>query len=523
MKRRVLTIAAISGTALLLAGCGDDTDTADGGSVPETVAIGIRADIDVFDPNKSIGDIGAAQAFALLYDGLVRTSPDGEITPGLAESWDVTPLGGTFTLREGITCSDGTALTASDIAKSIEYVADPANGSPGASRVFGFGGAKSITADDTANTVTIELNAPNNDMLAGLTNVARIVCPAGLEDPEALATTPLGTGPYELTAQQRGESYTFTLRDDYVAYPEGVTAEDMPREVQLRVVADDSTQANLLTSGELTIANLQGQAVERVQGQEGINEIDSEAWGVTGLAINHDTPVGGNADLRRAIALALDPELYNKAAYGGQAKPASALYTSNMACYSEEIGEAQVRGDLDAAAALLDEKGFALSGDVRTNPDGSPLTIRMMQLATNPTEAEYVKDALSQVGLTVELQSLSYNEALENLYTDGWDLITIPYQSGIASPSLYVLQVSGPLEESLNFGRIQNAAYEALVPEALAAETEEARCAAWNDAQEALLAEADLVPLVQVVSQYFADGLTFSAAGKIDPFSFKAD
>lgn len=523
MKKALFSLATIGTTVLLLAGCATSAAPPKSEALPDTVVIGIRSDIDVFDPNKSVGDLGAAQAFALLYDGLVRTSPDGEITPGLAESWDVSPLGGTFTLRDDITCSDGTALTATDVAKSIEYLADPANGSPGASRVVGFGGAKAITADDAANTITIELNAPNNDMLTGLTNVARIVCPAGLDDPESLATAPLGTGPYELTEQKRGESYTFTLRDDFGAYPKGVTAADMPKKVQLRVVADDSTQVNLLTSGELTVANVQGQAVARLQGQDGINQIDSEAWGVTGLAINHDTEVGGNIDLRRAIALALDPELYNKAAFGGQAKGFSALYTSNMNCFSEDIEKKQVRGDLDAAAALLDEKGFVLDGSVRTKPDGSPLTIRMMQLSTNPTEAEYVKDALSQVGLTVELQPLSYNEALENLYTDNWDLITIPYQSGIPSPSLYIIQVSGPLEESLNFGRIQNAEYEALVPQALAAETDEDRCGLWNEAQEALLADADLVPLVQVVSQYFGKGVTFAAAGKIDPFSFKAD
>jgi peptide/nickel transport system substrate-binding protein len=525
MKNRLAAAtAALAAVAVALSGCSDGgaAGTSSDGSVPSTVTIGVRSDVDVFNPFTSVGDIGAAQALRLLYDSLVRSDAKGEIEPGLAESWKVTPTGGTFQLRKGITCSDGTPMSATDVAKSIQFLADPDSGASYSFRVFGYAGAKSIVADDAANTLTIELKGPNNDMLSGLANIGKIVCPKGLEDPKALATTPLGTGPYTLESQKRGESYTFKLRTDYVGYPEGVAAKDMPATVVLRVVPDDSTQTNLLLSNELTVANLQGQSIKRVRGQQGVNEVAAPAWGVTALAVNHDTPVGGDVVIRRAMTLALDPKLYNDAAYGGLAEPASALYTPNMRCYSADVEKAQVRGDVAAAAKLLDDNGYKRSGETRTKPDGSPLTIRMIQLTTNPTEAEYVKGALAKVGLTVELVPLSYNEALASLSKNEWDMITFPFQSGMASPSLYVIEVTGSLKDSLNFGRIDNKAYQEIITPALAATSDAERCELWNKGQEALLRDADLVPLVQVVSHYFAKGVTFEAAGTIDPFSFAA-
>ena len=74
--------------------------------------------------------------------------------PGLAESWEETPTSVTYTLKDGITCADGTPLTASTVADNFSFVADPANQSP----LLGLYVPPGITAeaDDAARTVTLD-------------------------------------------------------------------------------------------------------------------------------------------------------------------------------------------------------------------------------------------------------------------------------------------------------------------------------------------------------------------------------
>ena len=96
-----------------------------------------------------------ANSFA--YETLVYLGQDGEIVPGLAESWEETPTSVTYTLKDGITCADGTPLTATTVADNFSFVADPANQSP----LLGLYVPPGITveADDAARTVTLTSEA----------------------------------------------------------------------------------------------------------------------------------------------------------------------------------------------------------------------------------------------------------------------------------------------------------------------------------------------------------------------------
>ena len=74
---------------------------------------------------------GAQQVAEFSYDTLVHQLPGGKIVSGLATKWKVlSQTKARFTLRSGVTCSDGTKLTASVVKKNLDYVANKANGSP---------------------------------------------------------------------------------------------------------------------------------------------------------------------------------------------------------------------------------------------------------------------------------------------------------------------------------------------------------------------------------------------------------
>ena len=133
------------------------------------------------DPQSSAStQLFAVNQFA--YDNLVCVDgKTGEVEPQLASEWEVDGTTVTFTLNDGITCSDGTAFTATMAADNINYVADPKNKSPFLG-TFLPAGAKA-KADDAAGTVTITLAAPAPFVLNGLASLP-MVCDAGMSDRE---------------------------------------------------------------------------------------------------------------------------------------------------------------------------------------------------------------------------------------------------------------------------------------------------------------------------------------------------
>ncbi|WP_219418387.1 ABC transporter substrate-binding protein [Pseudonocardia nigra] len=212
---RSTAVLAASLTAALLAGCATTgSGGGPGAATADTLTMALTSDPNTFDPAKGSA-ASDYQVAGLLYETLVRREGD-EVLPGLAESWEVSPDGAVFTLRDDVTCSDGTPLTPSIAAASLQRFAGPA-AAPSAPQVFGPGGA-TITADDAAGTMTVQLGAPWSDLLYGLViPQAGIAC--STDEAALQAGQAPGTGPYTLGAAQRGASYMFTARSDYTVEP----------------------------------------------------------------------------------------------------------------------------------------------------------------------------------------------------------------------------------------------------------------------------------------------------------------
>jgi peptide/nickel transport system substrate-binding protein len=131
MKRHLL----LAGAAVLLA------PMATALAVPpeDTIVVGISADVNTFDP-APISSRDNSNIAKHIFGTLYEITPDGDIVPDLAESYEVSEDGTsyTYTLREGLTCEDGEALTAEDAAYSFNRAADPENAFTGNTPGFVF-------------------------------------------------------------------------------------------------------------------------------------------------------------------------------------------------------------------------------------------------------------------------------------------------------------------------------------------------------------------------------------------------
>lgn len=499
--RAFLSVAVAS--LLVLAACsgGEDDGPAAAGRTPDQIGIVVRNDVDVFNPYKSQLGSGARQIFDGIYETLVREGgqpDDGGVVPALAESWRATPRSATFVLKPGLKCADGSPLTASGVAESLRYFADPKTAATFASSVFGPSGASDISGDDTTREVVVKLKAPFSEMLNGMAAYGYIVCPTVLDTPGSLDNAPAETGPYELTASDRGESYTLTRRTSGVA----TDVEALPREVEVRVSTDDTTRANLFDTRAVDIAMILGRDAQRLEKK--YRSIEGKAYEGYAILFNHAPGrAGADREVRRALSMAVDPAAYTRAATFGLGKPVDTLYTPNVDCYAEENGRFTPRFDADAAAAALDKI---------TQERGERLTIRLVADDSQNSGPEYVADAWTNAGVSVELREGTFGQLVDIVYGTGdWDAVIYPTHTVTRSAASQVDVFSDVFTKSARPEHVANRAFDEAVTEAVAAQSED-RCMLWRRSEAALLEEADVKPLMWPAVHWFTHGLTFTGS-----------
>ena len=128
--KAVMRFATAGALALGLAACSGNSATPSGTKFAEgkTFTMILSGDPGNLDPHfTSLSTTQQADRF--LYDSLVNIDANGKMVAGLADKWEATTTKAVFTLRKGITCSDGSPLTATVVAANISFVGDPNNAS----------------------------------------------------------------------------------------------------------------------------------------------------------------------------------------------------------------------------------------------------------------------------------------------------------------------------------------------------------------------------------------------------------
>src|SRR5260221_1605196 len=186
--RGAATLAVVS--ILVIGACGQGGQVASGNLEGATVTIRLFADFQSLNPY----DVGPVQIGLATYSSLASVGPGAELIPYGAKSWSVTPTSVTFSIRNGFSCADGTPVTPSVVANSLQHLGTDQD-FPNLAEAFGPGGFVSAIADDSAGTVKVTVGSPYGDLLYWIAPQP-IVCPAGLADRTLLDTQTFGSGPY---------------------------------------------------------------------------------------------------------------------------------------------------------------------------------------------------------------------------------------------------------------------------------------------------------------------------------------
>lgn len=522
---RIRTAGVVLGVlALTATACGGSGSAGGGDGTPvdgKTFSMGVGSDPGSLDPHMTVLSV-ALQVDRFLYDTLLNLDDAGKPVAGLAAKWEASTTTASFTLRQGLTCADGTPLTAADVAANINFIGDPANKSPIAGLYIAPG--TKATAD-AAGTITVTSGKPDAFLARNVGGVP-IACAKGLADRKLLAKGEAGTGMFTVAESVPNDHYTFTRRKDYAWGPGDWKAEPgLPDKVVVRVIPNTTTATNLLLSGELNAAQINGPDRQRLDGRKLFHVDFTAPMGEVFYNQAAGRP-GQDEAVRRALTQALDLPQLGKVLTSGAGRPSQGMITNEPeVCPGDTVTGNLPAHDPAAAAAALDAAGWKKGADGVRAKDGKKLSLTVLygtQLGpTMAPTAELVQQTWKSLGADVALKAVDSPGLSQVLFGTGeWEVSLGPV--GFSLPSQLVPFVSGPAApDGTNFAHIANPGYEQGVQQA-ATKPGDASCADWNAAETALIKRVDAVPYFDSVVPTYASGAKFAfSQGSLTPSSIR--
>lgn len=395
LRRTTLAATALlAAGALLLTAC-------TGGSAPETTSTP-EPDADasavirlVLEPgNLDIRETAGAALDQILvdnvYQGLVSRTAEQDIVPALAEDWEISPDGltYTFTLREGVTFHDGQELTPQDVVWSLQTRKDTPEWSD-SSRL-----ANVATIAAEGQEITLTLTEPDSSLLWNLTGRAGLVLKEG--DTVDYQTAANGTGPFVLDEWRQGDSITFVRNDDYWG------EEALVAEVVFDYIPDNQAALNAALAGEVdAVTGFDANLKEQIEATGDFALVTGQSTDKGTLAFNQTSGPLADQRVRQAIRQAIDHDAFVEALAAGETQygPIPSLDPGY-----EDLADIAPY-DPEAARALLAEAGAEDLTLELTIPSFYPTTIPQI-LVSN----------LNEVGITLTVNSVDFPTWLNDVY-----------------------------------------------------------------------------------------------------------
>jgi peptide/nickel transport system substrate-binding protein len=519
MNKRWIAAAGTAAAALLAVGCASSStpsaSTAARGYVTGgTFTMDISSDPGTVSPYQTT-EGSARQIYAFGYDTLLGRTSAGTEVPELATKWRATLNQVTYTLHSGVKCDDGSTLTASDVAADFNSIQNPKTLSPWLS--FTLPVKYTVSANNQAGTVTITTSQPDGLLAQGAGGLP-IVCPAGLQSPSSVAHTFDGTGPFQITSYSPGVSYTMTVRKGYDWGPDGAStsAAGTPAKVVLDFVNDETTEADQLLAGEINAAQVSGSDAARLSGLQTTTIVK-----LAGELYFNEAPgrLFADQDLRTAVAEATNVPAVTKVGTGDLGTVATNMEVESPPPCPGDTTAALPAYNVAKAEALLQSDGWVPGPGGIREKDGKKLVVSLnYQTGSGQTvdAVELVAQEWKAIGIQANLTGYEEGPWTQMLTVTGnFDVF---YSSiNLDSPFQYSDFFGGPAPQDGgdNFGRIDNPQFDSLSSQALGT-SGSAGCKLWNQAQEALMARADVVPISVLPDPFYLHDATMQGVGVLE-------
>ncbi|KAF0245476.1 MAG: peptide/nickel transport system substrate-binding [Planctomycetota bacterium] len=473
--------------ALAVAGCGKNES-----KVEDGILIYARgADAKSLDP-QSIDDGESVVVVSQMFDTLVQFEAKGtKVEPALATSWSASADGKTWTfkLRGGVKFHDGSALDGPVVAANFDrYLNASSPLRAGVSkRPYDFlytNIAKvEATGTDTVQFTLLEANA------TFLTNLAMF--PASISSTAAMGKWkesygehPVGTGAFRFVSWEAKQKIVLEANAEYWG------GAPKSKKLIIAVIPDNPVRVQRLRAGEVHIVDgVSPEDHTAIRGDANCRLLIEPGMNFGYLAINTEKPPFDRAEVRQAIAMALDKGEINKLAYLGTAQTGPNALPPTMWGYNDKVEEYPYDpGKAKAVIAAAGIAGKEIDLYVMSNP---------RPYVPNPKNVGAILvQRLEAIGLKPRILSPEWKVYLDDLKAGKHDIALVGWSTDNGDPDnfLFTLFHSSAIPEQ-NSARYRSKEFDALVEQAQREPEQSKRAELYRKAQEVMHRDSPVIPI----------------------------
>lgn len=450
----------------------------------------------VLDPIQ-VGDVSTSEYVVEIFGGLVTLDPELNVQPDIAQSWEVTNGGKTYTfkLRDDVVFHTGNTrrVTAEDVKYSVERAADPVNASPTVRAYLGNivgvrdrfeNKASSVSGVKVIDerTIQIDLIEPSDFFLSELTYpVAFVVDREQIEsNPRNWTQKPNGTGPFRLAEFKPAERIRIVKNDRYhLGAP------------KLDEVIFELGGGSLLTryeNDEIHIGGFPASLLDSVK--DGSNKLAKEYRAVPNMAVfyftlNPQQPPFDDPKVRQAFAMTLDRETINSVLLYDAYRVADGFLPPDMPGYTESVHSYEY--NVARAKQLLSESRYA------GNMPRVVLTFSGSGAAPGDLLVAIQQGWQDALGVNIELQAIDTSAFLREqrrgtfqMHSDGWS-------ADYPDPEDFLGKLFAS-DSTLNYTRYKNDEVDKLLLAARVETDRTKRYQMYAEAEQLIMDDAVVIP-----------------------------
>jgi peptide/nickel transport system substrate-binding protein len=353
------------------------------GKAGGTIKVAAQKPVKV-DP-VAMQDLGGYGIVAQVFEFLATLGENGEIAPGLAESWEPNEKGDvwTFKLRQGVKWQDGTDFTSKDVAATMDRLVE--GGNSGLKGVIEKG---SVDSSDP-NTAVFNLATPSGSFpyLVSVFNAQTVITPVDYVLGTTLDKNSNGTGPWKLDSYDPSTGAKFSRND---AWWGGKTLLDT---TEFQFFQDLNTMVTAMQGGSVdAIVQFSVIGGKALLSSPDFNVLEVESATHRQIWMRCDTGQFANKAVRQALAYTFNREQMVQTLFEGKAVVANDYPVAPfMPMYAEGVPQRQQ--DIDKAKQLLSDAGV-------TNLSA---TLHAVDLQEIPELAQLIQSGAKQAGINLEL------------------------------------------------------------------------------------------------------------------------
>ncbi|GGH37205.1 oligopeptide transport system substrate-binding protein [Cribrihabitans marinus] len=466
---------------------------------------------ETLDQHKT-STVAEANILRDLYEGLVVYTPSAEVAPGVAEEWEVSDDGLTYTfkLREDAMWSNGDPVTAQDFVYSLQRIMKPETGAKYANILYPIENAEAVNKGEAEpesmgvtavddKTLEIKLGQPTPFFIELLTHQTGLpVHPASVEEHGADFVQPgkmVSNGAFVLDANILNDKIVLKKNENFHGADD--VALDM---VNYLPFEDRATCVRAWEAGEVhSCSDLPAEDIARLKDEHGDAVRVAPYLGTYYYALNHEDEFLADPEVRQALSMAIDRVFLAEEIFQGTMVPAESFVPPGIGNYSGGSPEIEYFGMSmldreDKAAEILEAKGVS--------PD-SPVTIELMYNTSenHKNAATAIADMWSNLGVNVEFNVRDASAHYAHLRDRGdFDVARAGWIGDYSDPQNFLFMVESD-NDGFNYARYDNAEYDQLMDEAAAETDLEKRSEILKKAEALFMRDLPFIPLLYYSSR----------------------